>query len=37
MFPQLFKADQMFQLLISKVRHEKNFDKSLSLYIDGKK
>ena len=37
MFPQLFKADQMFQLLISKVRHEKNYDKSLSLYIDGLK
>ena len=37
MFPQLFKADQIFQLLISKVRHEKNFDKSLSLYIDGLK
>ena len=37
MFPQLFKADQMFQLLISKVRHERNFEKSLSLYVDGLK
>ena len=35
LFPQQFKADQMFQLLISKKRHEQNFNKSLSLYKDG--